>query len=163
MGADEAFPVGMFADIAACPEDFRLLRRVPLTKDLELDWMPYRFEEAPADDVQSAVVLDTETTGLDPRSDDVIELSLVRCSFSRSRVVLLSVDACYDGFADPGRPLDPKIVEITGITDADVHGQSFDEERIAELLQGDPLLIAHNAAFDRPMFDKTFRQYEGLR
>jgi DNA polymerase-3 subunit epsilon len=56
----------------------------------------------------------------------------------------------YDELEDPGVPISKEIEAITGITSAMVAGHRLDEDRIAALLQGVDLVIAHNAAFDRP-------------
>ena len=49
-----------------------------------------------------------------------------------------------------------EIQELTHITDDMVKGRHFDEDRVAAMLAGRPLVIAHNAAFDRPFFDRRF-------
>jgi DNA polymerase-3 subunit epsilon len=51
---------------------------------------------------------------------------------------------------------------ITGITDADVAGKRLDEARIAALMDGVDVVIAHNAGFDRPFCEARlplFRNY----
>jgi DNA polymerase III subunit epsilon len=57
---------------------------------------------------------------------------------------------------DPGRPLAPEVARLTGISDADLAGQRFPDERVAELLDGAVLVIAHNAAFDRPFAERRW-------
>jgi DNA polymerase III subunit epsilon len=51
---------------------------------------------------------------------------------------------------DPGIPLDPKITKLTGLTSSDLAGQAIDEAAAVEILSSADIIVAHNAAFDRP-------------
>ena len=68
----------------------------------------------------------------------------------------------YDGLEDPGRPLPPEIVQITGITDAMLAGQRLDEARVAQLAAGVDLVVAHNAGFDRPFVESRCPVFASL-
>ncbi len=107
-------------------------------------------------DELSIVVLDTETTGLDFRNCKIIELGLVKAKYSPSKCCITSITDIYDEFEDPHEEIDPIITKITGITTDDVRGKFFDVDKISRIFSDDPLVIAHNAAFDRPFFDKRF-------
>ena len=96
------------------------------------------------------VVLDTETTGLDQSKDKIMELALLRVDVDRATGLPVGAVQVYDGLEDPGMPIPPEVQEITGITPDMVQGQRLDEDRIAALLDGVDLVIAHNAGFDRP-------------
>ncbi|MCZ8254372.1 MAG: 3'-5' exonuclease [Polaromonas sp.] len=142
-----ALPVGDPEAMARALEqhpDYRVLRRlVPAT----------RFDHAPTGPVARVVILDTETTGLDPSKDKVIELALVCVSVDVQTGQPTGPVEVYDGLQDPGMPM-PKIArEITGITDAMLAGQQLDGARIDSLLAGADLVIAHNAGFDRPFVE----------
>lgn len=159
----EIFPLNRISEIQERPQDFKLLERIPLNRRLLDKALPLKLAEPlEGERVHTVVFLDTETTGFYPDSDKIIELALVRCSYSIDRRMLLSIDRCYDGFEDPKRPLPEKIVELTHITDQMVSGQSFDEDKIAQLLVGRPLIVAHNASFDRPFFDERFKTLSSL-
>ncbi len=96
------------------------------------------------------VVLDTETTGLSFKDCTLIEISAARMSGGRV------VDR-YETFVDPGRPIPPEIVALTGITSLDVAGAPNAEEAVrglAEFTGGMPV-IAHNATFDRTFIEKV--------
>lgn len=100
-------------------------------------------------DLRLGVYLDVETTGLDAATDQVIELGLVPFEFaSDGRIFRVLED--YDGLRDPGIPIPPEITRLTGITHKMVAGQTLDDARIAEIVAPAHLIIAHNAAFDRP-------------
>ena len=89
------------------------------------------------------VAFDLETTGLDARTDAIIEIGAVRV---RDGAV---VDK-FASFAQPGRPLSAKTVSLTGITDEMLRGAPAPEDAVDAFLDwvGETPLCAHNAAFD---------------
>jgi DNA polymerase-3 subunit epsilon len=127
--------------------DYRVLRRLRRTPRMERAALPEGAREA--------VVLDLETTGLEPTLDVPIEVGLVRFAYDPQGRVLGVTDE-MSALEDPGRPLPPEVVRLTGITDADLAGQRFPDDRVAEVLDGAVLVIAHNAAFDRPFAEKRW-------
>jgi DNA polymerase-3 subunit epsilon len=108
-----------------------------------------------------AVVVDVETTGLDPSTDVVIELALRRFRYDGIGRIL-KLDTCRFWFEDPGRPLDDEIARITGLTDAGLKEQRLDEETASRLLIKSDLVIAHNAAFDRKFIERRLPLAAGL-
>jgi DNA polymerase-3 subunit epsilon len=145
----------MFEAIKASPQDYRLSQRVPSISGKRLDTKSSR-------NPLEIVVLDLETTGLDPAVDRAIQVGLVPCRYCPERKGLLEVGTPYLAFEDPGFPLSDEITALTGITDADVRGQRFDDEAIASLLKAAPLVVAHNAWFDRPFWDRRFPHLSNL-
>lgn len=133
--------------------DFRVLRRLKPT----LQWP--RPDGA---SVTRVVVLDTETTGLDASKDRIIELALLRVDVDNATGMPVGAVQVYDGLEDPGRPIPKEVVAITGLTDADVQGQRLEEARVAELMDGVDLVIAHNAGFDRPFVEARLPQWSRL-
>lgn len=141
-------------------DDFRLLERVPVTKD-EIQ-LPYRLSEKVGDEV-TLIVLDTETTGLSHDIDTIIELGMVEVSYSPSKKKLVSIDRIFTEYEDPDRPIAKEITEITGISDEDVKGKRINDQTVKSFFDKAELIIAHNAMFDRPMFEKRFSGYESKR
>lgn len=90
------------------------------------------------------VVLDTETTGLNPSSCSLLEIAAIRMRGSET------VDT-FQTFVDPGRAIPPEITELTGITQADIVGAPTPREAVAAFAKfaGDCNLVAHNASFDQ--------------
>ena len=89
------------------------------------------------------VAFDLETTGLSSQRDRIIEIGAVLMKNGRE------LDR-FQTFVDPERPLDKKIVELTGITDAMLAGAPKIQEVLPEFLGfvGDRVLVAHNSDFD---------------
>ena len=94
------------------------------------------------------IVLDTETTGLDPRTGHrIIEIACVEVDD------LLPTGAFLHQYIHPDREIDPEAEKVHGISLASLHGRPrFGEVEVVDKFLdfvGDARLIAHNAAFDR--------------
>ena len=89
------------------------------------------------------VAFDLETTGLSAQNDVIIEIGGVLFRDGQA------VDS-FQCFVAPHRKLTPKIIELTGITDAMLEGAQEIEEALSAFLEfcGDRPLVAHNADFD---------------
>lgn len=143
-------------DIQKRPNDFKILERVPLKPE------PMRLGETKPDDI-SLVMLDTETTGFEHAKNAIIELGMIHCQFSSQTGQLTSINSVFDEFDDPHRPIPDEITTITGITDQMVANKRIDEHVVSEWLRSDPLIVAHNAAFDRPFFERRFGRLDRYR
>ena len=118
---------------------------------------PYANAEwlaANADKVRVGVVIDTETTGLNRKTDKVIEIGLRQFRFNRASGELLDVGAAYSALQDPGMPLSDDIKRLTGLSDQDVQGKSIDWAAVGRAMSEASIVIAHNASFDRPFVDR---------
>ena len=141
--AADASPEALAQALAAHP-DYKVLRRL----QPRVDWGPLSGQAT-----QRVLVLDTETTGLDARQESVIELALLSVQIDSASGLPVGPVEVYESFEDPGKPIPPAITEITGIDDAMVRGQRADDARVAHLVQAADLVVAHNAAFDRPFVE----------
>ncbi|WP_198369042.1 DNA polymerase III subunit epsilon [Roseomonas rosulenta] len=101
------------------------------------------------------IILDTETTGLDPlQGDRVIEVAAVEL------VNLLPTGAVFHRLVDPQRDIPAEATRIHGFTNGDLAGKPRFADIIAELVSflGDAPIIAHNAPFDFGFLDAEFRR-----
>lgn len=96
------------------------------------------------------IVLDTETTGFDPKTGDrLIEVGCIEIED------LLPTGRMYHTLVYPERLIPPDAIRVHGITDEKVKGAPRFNEVVGELMEfiGDAPVIAHNAAFDRSFID----------
>lgn len=96
------------------------------------------------------IVLDTETTGFDPRTGDrLIEIGCIEIDD------LLATGRTFHRFVNPERLIPPDAIKVHGITDDKVRDAPKFHEVLDDLLEfiGDAPLIAHNANFDRNFID----------
>lgn len=108
-----------------------------------------------------AVFLDTETTGFEPGRDKIIELAMVAFEYDLQGNVY-RVLRSFSEVEDPGAPIPPEIVNLTGITDEEVAGRRISDEAVDEFLRDVRLVIAHNAGFDRPFAERRFPRFAEL-
>ncbi|MBL0373703.1 3'-5' exonuclease [Rhizobium sp. KVB221] len=95
------------------------------------------------------VILDTETTGLNARTDEIIEIGVLAFTFNADGGIG-DVSGLFGGMRQPSGKIPAEITRLTGITDEMVAGKSIDIQALERLIAPADLLIAHNAAFDRP-------------
>jgi DNA polymerase-3 subunit epsilon len=132
------------AQVLAQHPDFRVLRRLQPVAD-------YGGLQGQA--TQRVIVLDTETTGLDSRTESIIELAMLSVLVDTATGLPVGPVTIYESFEDPGRTIPAQITEITGIDDSMVKGQRIDDAAVTELVQLADLIVAHNAGFDRPFVE----------
>ena len=98
---------------------------------------------APICEVKNFVVLDTETTGLDPTCNDIVEVSAIR--FENFKPVSL-----FTTLLKPNIPISERASEISGITNEMVENSpTFCEIKssLKDFIVNLPI-VAHNASFD---------------
>jgi DNA polymerase-3 subunit epsilon len=106
------------------------------------------------------LLVDTETTGLNHRKDEIIEIGGVAFTFDdQGRVG--DVIAVYGGLQQPTMPIPADITALTGITDEMVAGQVIDIVGLRALIDPADLIIAHNAGFDRPFCEAFSPAFAG--
>lgn len=133
--------------------DYRVLRRLPVVT---------QFAHQPVGPVTRVLILDTETTGLDPFRDRIMELALLRVDVDNATGQPTGNVEVYDGLEDPGMPIPQEVQDLTGISDAMVRGHKLDEPRVLAMLAESDLVIAHNAGFDRPFVEARLAQFAQL-
>jgi DNA polymerase III epsilon subunit family exonuclease len=90
------------------------------------------------------VFIDTETTGLDPVHDHIIELGAVRTD------ARLAVVQRFSQLVDPGTPVPLYVQRLTGITDESLAGAPNFADAYPKLcaFAGDATLVGQNLPFD---------------
>ena len=118
----------------------------PLVYDFDLLDTPGDavFEERALSDL-CFVVFDTETTGLLPHKDEIVQIGAVRVL--RGRII---EGETLDMLVDPGIPIPPASSRVHKVTDAMVAGAPGIAEagRSFHHFARDSVIVAHNAPFD---------------
>ena len=95
--------------------------------------------------IQNYIVIDVETTGLDPKKDKIIEIGAVKVKDG-------VVDKTYSKLINPGRKLSLQIIQLTGISNEDLIQKPDISNVIAEFLDfigiDDIPIIGHSLMFD---------------
>nr|WP_249164660.1 3'-5' exonuclease [Bradyrhizobium japonicum] len=106
-----------------------------------------------------AILLDTETTGLDTRKDEVIELGMVKFDYlPDSRIV--GIRGTFSAFNEPSARIPPEVTALTGITDEMVAGHQIDEATVTAFVDDAVIVIAHNSGFDRKFAERYWPIFE---
>lgn len=106
----------------------------------EADFGPYDHD---------VVVIDTETTGVSPKKDELTQIAAARLERGQ-------ITDWYVTFVNPGMPIPDEISHLTHIYDSDVADAPSPEEALEGLVAfaGDAKMVAHNAEFDRTFTTK---------
>lgn len=94
-------------------------------------------------DVSEYVSIDLETTGLDPKWDDIIEIGAVKVQNGE-------IVSKYQSLINPGYPIDSFITSLTGITNEMLSSAPNLCNVLPDFLSfvGESIVIGHNVNFD---------------
>ena len=133
-----------FAQQLEASDDYRVLRRL----EIPSSQLPVATEGA-----RLGLYIDVETTGLDKRQDEILELAIVPFRYDKEGQIFQRGKG-WAQLRQPSKPIDPKVTAIHGITNEMVEGKSIDPDKVASLIAGADIIVTHNAAFDRPFLER---------
>ena len=98
----------------------------------------------------SYICIDLETTGLNPKTDKIIEIGVVKVD----KDVIVEE---WETLVNPDRPLEERIAELTGIRDEQLAAAPTIEEVLPKLLETvrDYVLLGHSVLFDYSFVKKA--------
>jgi len=102
---------------------------------------------------KTAILLDVETTGLDQRKDEVVELGMVKFDYLPDGRIA-GIRDVFSSFNEPLEPIPPDVIALTGITNEMVAGHRIDEAVVSSFADEAVIVIAHNASFDRKFAER---------
>ncbi|MGL3109169.1 3'-5' exonuclease [Bradyrhizobium sp. BR 1432] len=132
------------AEALAKSADYRVLRRLVRRET---------FTPSSEQQTKTGILLDVETTGLDQRKDEVIELGMVKFGYLPDGRIAGLRDT-FTSFNEPSAPIPPEVIALTGITDEMVAGHRIDEDSVSSFVGDAVIVIAHNAGFDRKFAER---------
>jgi DNA polymerase III subunit epsilon len=116
----------------------------------------FLFDEPPADE---AVAIDCETTGLDPRRDDIVTVAAVHIRGAR-----ILAASRFEAMVKPAAKMNVEAIKVHRLREGDVAGGRTMEEVLPELLRfiGSRPLVGYYLEFDLAMINKHARQLIGI-
>ena len=98
----------------------------------------------------SYACIDLETTGLNPKTDKIIEIGIVKVEENR-------IVKEWETLVNPDRKLEEGIIELTGIRNEQLSSAPSIEEVLPQLLDivGDSVLLGHSVLFDYSFVKKA--------
>ena len=103
------------------------------------------------------IFFDTETTGLKPESDYIIEIAAIKCKMTEG-VQLVEIDRLYQNF-EPPFAISEKISELTGLTNEYLAGMTSFESffpKLANFFGAHPVIAAYNTPFDSAFMKNSY-------
>jgi DNA polymerase III subunit epsilon len=146
----DTISLAAMADALSLSPDYRVLRRLAPRS-------PY--VPSVGQDARTAVLLDTETTGLDARKDEIIELGMVKFDYLADGRIA-GVRDTLSAFNEPTGPISAEVTTLTGITDEMVAGHRIDEAAVNAFVDDAAIVIAHNSGFDRKFAERYWPVFE---
>lgn len=141
---DNDLSLTAMAEALAKSADYRVLRRL----------LPRpAFTPSVGQSTKTGILLDVETTGLDQRKDEVIELGMVKFDYLPDGRIA-GIRDTFSSFNEPSVPIPLEVSALTGITDAMVAGHRIDDDAISSFVDDAVIVIAHNAGFDRKFAER---------
>jgi len=132
------------AQRSVCVEEFKNLDK-DLFKDIS------RTKE-----IGICTLIDTETTGLNHRQDEIIEVALRQWLYHKKEHLLIAPLKEYSELNEPLKnKISKEITKITGIKKEDVAGKKIDWGVVNQMISDSDFILAHNASFDRPMIESV--------
>ena len=98
----------------------------------------------------SYVCIDLETTGLNPKTDKIIEIGIIKVEND-------NIVKEWETLVNPNRKLEERIVELTGIHDEQLSSAPRIEEVLPKLFEiaEDSVLLGHSVLFDYSFIKKA--------
>lgn len=102
------------------------------------------------DKISDYLCVDLETTGLNPKTDKIIEIGAVKVRSGK-------IADTFQTLVNPCRPLEERITGITGITDDMLSDKPVINEVLPDFLHfaGEDILLGHSVLFDYSFLKKA--------
>lgn len=119
----------------------------------------YQYRSPSPEKVHKVCIIDTETTGLDTATCEIIELGYQIVEFD-SQGHFYKVLSTQDYLNEPEGEISKEVTQVTGLTFDDVKGQHIPWDVVEKEMADVELCVAHNAGFDRPILERYHPLFE---
>jgi len=109
-------------------------------------------------ETRRALFVDTETTGLEPSRDEIIELAMVPFNYGADGRIF-DILPPFQSFHESRVAIPDEITRITGIDQSMIQGHRIDVGKVEQMVAEANLIIAHNAGFDRRFLERLSRAF----
>jgi DNA polymerase-3 subunit epsilon len=136
---------------------FSKIQRYFNRKKLKDEKFAFLFDDAPEDEV---VVYDTETTGLNPKKDEILSIGALIVKGDK----ILSSEK-FDIFVTPSREISEESIKIHQIRNIDLKNGVEPNKAIEKFLNfiGSRPLVGYYLEFDVNMINKYLKPYLGIK
>jgi len=133
--------------------NFKKKRNLSKLNNLEFEFL---FEENQNDEY---IVFDTETTGLNPKEDEILSIGAVKIKGNK-----IITSETFEVFVKNSKEINAKSIEIHGIRECDLKNATDVENGISEFLHfiGSRPLIGYYLEFDVAMINKYIKPMLGI-
>ena len=134
-------------------KDFKKKRNLSKLKSAEFNFLFYE------DETGEYVVFDTETTGLNPKEDEILSIGAVKI---RDNKIITS--ETFEVYIKNSKEINAKSIEIHGIRECDLQNATSVENGINDFLHfiGSRPLIGYYLEFDVAMINKYIKPMLGI-
>lgn len=105
------------------------------------------------------IVFDTETTGINPSEDYIIQLAATKCIVEEDTII---EKVKMNIYINPKMSLPKKIIQITGITDEFLKDKPYEEDiwpTIYRFFGSSAIVCGHNVMFDVRMLQSLYARH----
>jgi DNA polymerase-3 subunit epsilon len=145
-----------------CADDENLARRLEATGNYKVlrRLVPRSPTPTPAGyNGKIGIVLDFETTGLNPAKDEIIEVAMIKFQYSETDEIA-GVSDVFQSYNEPSVPIPALVTDLTGITNQMVAGHRIDMAALEAFVADANIVIAHNTGFDRKFAERLSPIFE---
>jgi DNA polymerase-3 subunit epsilon len=98
-------------------------------------------------------------TGLDAKTDEVIDLGMVKFTYCLDGRVTRVIDS-FGSLNEPANSILAEISTLTDITNDMVAGKRIDAANVSTFVADANIVIAHNSNFDRKFAERYWPEFE---
>ena len=134
-------------------DNFKRKRNFSKLKSAKFNFL---FDE---DETEEYVVFDTETTGLNPKEDEILSIGAVKIKGNK-----IITSETFEVYIKNSKEINAKSIEIHGIRECDLQNATDVENGISEFLHfiGSRPLIGYYLEFDVAMINKYIKPMLGI-